>query len=148
MKTLVRKVVKSEEKKPEVCRVVISTDDDSEYVALIKKGNITLWEFRFQVEPTPFCCGLAEIGSFDSSNQRNAVVAKTDKLEAVRQLMQRLIDNYSEGEVCKTLVFTLINETTCNLVKEALADENLFMEVKSFINSNSGTKNHLYVSVN
>lgn len=119
---------------------------DEEYQVIAKNGKDE-FEFNLDVSDVPHCCGINEIGNFNiRSNDRT--ISEKDKVEGVRRLLTKIIEHNTSGKTCRTLYFTLVDNAGCNLIAKAIADGTMFTEVKTFVNSNTGRQNVLYVSNN
>lgn len=150
-KKAVRSVVVPVKKKvvisPKPVAYEITTDINSDYseVSITPSKGATA-SFNLGMEGTPFCCGLREIGSFSYNSSR--AVPESEVIKGVAQMLEELLeDNASvRGEVL-TILFTLVDSAPCDIVKAALKlRPELFTLVKTFVNSNSGRLNELYVS--
>ena len=120
-------------------------DNESISVDVKQRGKTSRFNFSFEIEPDAFCCGLFSVGNFRVTGVYANIPVK-ERIKLVRKAFEALADKAKENKKESALVFTLVNNAPCNLVKEALKDENLFAIVKTFININSGVENALYVS--
>lgn len=134
-------------KKPVTYR--IETDMDGERAdARVISSEDNIATFYIEMEGTPFCCGLRELGNFSYDTSR--FIPDNEVVKAVAALLEEvLVENTGSGKRGRLLFFTLINTPTCNIVKEALKlKPDLFTCVKSFENLNSSRMNDFYVSNN
>lgn len=109
------------------------------------KDNINVFKFQFSARGDGFCCGLYSLGSFYCNTAYN--VTDGEKIKVIRDAFEKTADIVKGDGKQITLVFTLINSSVCNLIKEALADEKIFKGVKSYQNLASGNNNTLYINV-
>lgn len=119
---------------------------DSDAEVTIRKGASSFL-FSLDIDGIPGCCGILELHDF-RSDRANPSITNAEKVEGVRRLLKEVIANHTKARQCITLIFTLVDNAACDLIKEAVADGELFTLVKSFVNSNSGRRNDMYVSNN
>jgi hypothetical protein len=128
-------------------RYEIHKDDYDENVT----GSVTVknstFGFQFETSDVPHCCGMSELGAFYIRGNSTTITRPT-KVELVKRMLDRIIEENTSGRTCRTLFFTTINNEACNLVDEAVAAGAPFTLVKTFVNSNSSSTNRLYVSNN
>lgn len=125
----------------------VDEDDEDMSVVVSESGSNRgqSFEFTASIGETPFCCGLREIGNF--TIQRSGAVPQERKIEAVKEFFAAIVEAYTHGSTCKTIMFTLVENEACHLIAEALEGTNLFTAVKTFHNTNNRV-NTLYVSNN
>lgn len=119
---------------------------NSESVSLIVTSNKAIFRFNFNIESDPFCCGLYSIGEFRIISDTK-LIPDSEKISLIKNGFEKLaqISKHNNNREY-TLFFTLVNNKSCNLIKEALKSQKYYTIVKTFINQNSGSENILYVS--
>lgn len=124
--------------------------DASELDGSTVRGTITKNNARFRFSFSSegiSCCGIKELQSFEIEANSN-IIPESEKVKLVRNMLEKIIEVATDGNQCRTLIFTTINNQPCTLVDKALADSELYTKVKTFTNSNTGRENRLYVSNN
>lgn len=116
-------------------------EDYSDDASAIVRFKGSSFSFSLSSAETPFCCGLREFGEFRTSTYGKHITA-----DMRNELINETLRLFIEVNRGRTAVFTLIKNTTCNYIREAVADGELFTMVKSFTNPNGGRVNNLYVS--
>ncbi len=156
------------DKKPVYSTKVIQ--ENNLFKVRITKNGKTVFEFMFEEDGTPFCCGLVEFGNFAISVDSDKTISKLEKVKAVKKLMDAAYDNITndrgngedfdnydddddddyhavhEGVI--SCIFTLLDNNVCNLVRDAIKDGKSYSHIKDFINVNTGRTNSLYTSTN
>lgn len=118
----------------------------SEYIIVSLDKGAYIFRFSFETQEDVHCCGLYSVGNFRIISNSSVIPTK-EKISFIKNVFAKLA-NLAKTTNTKehTLFFTLIKNPACDLIKEAIKDEKHFTAVKSFINSNSGVRNTLYVS--
>ena len=103
-----------------------------------------LFSFFFSLHFDGFCCGITNIGGFETADYG---ATKLQKTKLIRDTLNQLSDNYKgEDDQKMLIIFTLIDNETCNLIQASQTKSSHFKDVGNFINSNSSHKNHVYMN--
>lgn len=133
-------------KTTDVYTVQIARFSDNSYHSTLKKNNKKIYELQYQIEGTPFCCGLSEVGSFyERVNSLNELERKKVD-ELILKTFERIIDKDDDDHEIVS-IFTLINDDgVCNRIKNALGKHESWKIIREFVNSNTGNTNVIYMS--
>lgn len=119
----------------------------SSIVIVSIKSNNSIFKFKFSVEEDSFCCGMRSLGDF-SIIENEGNFSEKEKIKFLKEVFEKLIDSTTKERNSSELTFmlTLINNSSCNLLRKVFSDGKIFTLVKTFVNSNSGNKNEIYIS--
>jgi hypothetical protein len=111
---------------------------------LFKNDTYTtiVYQFSMSIERTPFCCGVCEIGVFDTYGYDSEV--GKDCKEALKALIAddvaKTFNSYIKGKKHCLLMFNLNGNPGCkfweSIVNEYFPEK--FSEAKTFVNLNTG----------
>lgn len=103
------------------------------------------FKYSIEVEQDAFCCGIYSLGGF-SIIQDTISFSEKEKVNLIKEGLQKVINIVKECNEEITLMFTTISTKACDLIDKAVKDGELFTFVKSFKNLNSSKVNKLYIS--
>lgn len=117
------------------------------YVCHVSDGKSILVGYRICVKELPFCCGILEMGGFTLIKQITSEGVKNEMIEAIGEVLNSVINMCRDvNNTQRLLMFTLINNITCDYFKEAALKTKMFKCVKTFRNLNTGNENYLYIT--
>lgn len=104
--------------------------------------------FEMQAGTTQHTCGLIELGQIKLNTRTVDQKLKDTLVKAVQKLVSIHTNDGRTGTKSITIMANLINNSGCNLLREALEKSGLFVKVKSWKNINSGNIIDMYLSTN
>lgn len=125
--------------------VIRGADQDDETAEVtVSKRNVHSY-LRMDISQSPITCSMFELGSFGLRDSKG--IPKSELNKGIIELFKRIISCHTLERGTKTFYFTLVNNSACNAIRDALKGSDLFTIVKTFNNTN-GNQNILYVSNN
>lgn len=131
---------------PRIIQDIKYDDKDDNIASVNLRMGTARFEFSMEISDNGICCGMKELGSFSIDTNSTKIEIK-NKVKAIIELFDKILEAHIDYRGVNTLIFTLINkDLVCGLVRQAMKDEKRFTLVKSFRNMNSNNINDLYVS--
>ena len=121
-----------------------SLDSESNlYLSIIDKETNDEFTFNMAIQTDSYCCGLVSIGDFTASNDG---IDDNIVIKFMKEFFIRLHEAAREGDKELAVVFTLISDEACDYILDAIKTETHYTCVKTFINTNSGMVNRVYLN--